>query len=80
MVKYKDALSLGMKRVELDDVGFYDSFGYECFYLEKRLTMGTLYWYPDTQEVHLIVNESPHVVKGVKEAQLLISMYGRRRK
>ena len=75
MVSYKDAVSLGMNRVEIDDVGFYDEFGYECFYLEKELTMGTLYWYPDTREFAFVVKSNHQPVKGFKEAQLLIEIY-----
>ena len=75
MVKYKDAIALGMERVELDDVGFHDEFGYDCFYLEKKLKHGTLYWYPDKRGFELINKSLTKPVKDIHEVELLIQLY-----
>lgn len=54
MVKYIEALSLGMERVDYDDPIFEEEYGYAGFYLEKKTQKGNVVWFPQTRTAMLL--------------------------
>ena len=60
MIKYKDVIDLGFKRTDAVDKVWFDTYGYEYFYLEKTLLKCkkgikiVAIWEPEDEDVRIV--------------------------
>ena len=60
MIKYKDIIDLGFKRTDTSDKVWFDTYGYEYFYLEKTLLKCkkgidiVAIWEPEDEDVRIL--------------------------